>query len=64
MPPPICAQIASARSARALRKLELSRGAIEYRLVVYQTKRLPKLASEPVSRGINVLAAPGNTAAA
>jgi len=63
MPPPICAQIASARSARALRKLELSR-AIEYRLVVYQTKRLPKLASEPVSRGINVLAAPGNTAAA
>jgi hypothetical protein len=37
---------------------------IEYRLVVYQTKRLPRLARELVSRGINVLAAPGSTAAA
>ena len=37
---------------------------IEYRWAEYQTERLPKLASELVSRGINVLAAPGNTAAA
>jgi putative tryptophan/tyrosine transport system substrate-binding protein len=37
---------------------------IEYRWAEYQTERLPKLASELVSRRINVLAAPGNTAAA
>jgi len=37
---------------------------IEYRWAEYQTERLPKLASELVSRGINVLAAPGRTAAA
>jgi len=37
---------------------------IEYRWAEYQTERLPKLASELVSRGINVLAAPGSTAAA
>jgi putative ABC transport system substrate-binding protein len=37
---------------------------IEYRWAEYQTARLPKLASELVSRGINVLAAPGSTVAA
>jgi putative tryptophan/tyrosine transport system substrate-binding protein len=37
---------------------------IEYRWAEYQTERLPKLASELVSRGISVLAAPGNTPAA
>jgi putative ABC transport system substrate-binding protein len=37
---------------------------IEYRWADYQTERLPKLASELVSRGINVLVAPGSTPAA
>jgi putative ABC transport system substrate-binding protein len=37
---------------------------IEYRWAEYQTERLPTLASELVSRGINVLAAIGNTPAA
>jgi putative tryptophan/tyrosine transport system substrate-binding protein len=37
---------------------------IEIRRAEFQTERLPKLASELVSRGISVLAAPGNTAAA
>jgi putative ABC transport system substrate-binding protein len=37
---------------------------IEYRWAEFQTERLPKLAGELVSRGINVLAAPGNTPAA
>jgi putative ABC transport system substrate-binding protein len=34
---------------------------IEYRWAEYQTERLPKLANDLVSRGISVLAAPGNT---
>jgi putative ABC transport system substrate-binding protein len=37
---------------------------IEYRWAEFQTERLPKLAGELVSRGINVLIAPGNTPAA
>ena len=37
---------------------------MEYRWAEYQTERLPRLARELVSRGINVLAAPGSTAAA
>src|SRR5947208_3195313 len=37
---------------------------IEYRWAEWQAERLPKLASELVSRGISVLAAPGNTPAA
>src|SRR5215813_10996957 len=37
---------------------------IEFRWAEYQTERLPKLADELVSRGINILAAPGSTAAA
>jgi putative tryptophan/tyrosine transport system substrate-binding protein len=37
---------------------------IEIRRAEFQTERLPKLASELVGRGISVLAAPGNTAAA
>ena len=37
---------------------------IEYRWAEYQTERLPKLANDLVSRGISVLAAPGNTPAA
>ncbi len=37
---------------------------IEIRLAEFQTERLPKLASELVSRGISVLASPGSTAAA
>jgi ABC-type uncharacterized transport system substrate-binding protein len=37
---------------------------IEYRWAEYQTERLPSLANELVSRGINVLVAPGSTAAA
>jgi putative ABC transport system substrate-binding protein len=37
---------------------------IEFRWAEYQAERLPKLAGELVSRGINVLAAPGNTPAA
>ena len=37
---------------------------IEYRWAEYQTERLPTLASELVSRGINVFAASGSTAAA
>ena len=36
---------------------------IEYRWAEFQTERLPKLAGELVSRGINILAAPGSTAA-
>src|SRR2546423_10562533 len=36
---------------------------IEYRWAEWQAERLPKLASELVSRGISVLTAPGNTPA-
>ena len=44
--------------------IEGGNATIEYRWAEYQTERLPSLANELVSRGINVLVALGSTAAA